>query len=183
MIQDDGKTVRGNVAGDGMRTISLHQQRTRRDTMFKWIAATAAMAALIGGCTDPAADTDTVGNGEHVTGDDVQREISEAADATADFTDKKKDEYVREMKQELEEMDDEIARLEAKSKDLSEDARAEWDQQSEALKEKRKAAGEKLDEVQESSAESWEEFREDADNAWSELSRAFDHAAAQFESP
>lgn len=116
-----------------------------------------------------------------VTGDDVEREVGEAVDATTEFAAQKKDEYVERMQKQIDELDGKIAKLEEQAADVSEDARAEWEEQLQTLKEKRRVAGEKFDELKSSSQDAWKDFQAGVDDAWAKLTEAFDTAAENFE--
>lgn len=120
-------------------------------------------------------------DGASTTGTDVKREIGEAIDATTEFAAQSKDEYVQAMQKRLDQLDRKIATLEQKSADLATTAQAEWEERSDALKRKRKAAGERLDELKSSSQDAWKDLQSGVDDAWAELSAAFEEAAAKFE--
>lgn len=88
--------------------------------------------------------------------------------------------YVEKYKAQIDLIDAEIARLEAKSRIAKADARIRADQELTALRQKRDAARAKLAEIGNSSAEAWTSLKEGAEDAWAALSSAVKSAAEKF---
>lgn len=114
-----------------------------------------------------------------VTGDDVKQKVGEAMDSAKEFTKQKRDEYAKQIDQQLKDLDGKIAELETKGAKLKDDAKVKWNEQLEDLKSKRGKVSEKVKEFNESSAEAWEGLKKDLDIAWGNLKEAYDKTAEE----
>lgn len=118
---------------------------------------------------EPAPGEDTP-----VTSEDVKQKVGEAVDTAKEFTKQKRDEYAAKLQQQLDEMNDEIAKLKDKGADLKDDAKAKWNDQIDTLEKHRDQMSKKLKEFNESSAEAWTGLKRDLDIAWKNLKQAYD---------
>ena len=80
----------------------------------------------------------------------------------------------------LKELDVEIAKLREKGRDLTDQAKTDWDRKMADLEPKRDAARAKLAEVRDSSAEAWKDLRKGAQSAYDDLDKAFRDASREF---
>jgi chromosome segregation ATPase len=92
----------------------------------------------------------------------------------------KRDEYVEQLKQNLDQWNSEIAKWEAKAKVTKTDLRIDYEMQLEALRKHREEATAKLKELQASGEEAWNDLVAGADAAWATMREAFDKATAHF---
>ena len=77
-----------------------------------------------------------------------------------------RNEYVEQLKKNLDQWNADIAKWEVKAKGAQTDLRIEYEMQLEALRKHREEATAKLQEVQASSGEAWKDIRTGADAAW-----------------
>ena len=80
----------------------------------------------------------------------------------------------------VKDLDVEIAKLRAKSRDLNDQAKDNWNRTLSNLERKREAARAKLTEVTHSSAEAWKDVQKGVQSAWDELDKAFRDASREF---
>jgi hypothetical protein len=92
-----------------------------------------------------------------------------------------RNEYVEQLKQNLDKWNSDLATWEAKAKVAKTDMRIEYEMQLEALRKHREEAMAKLQEVQASSGEAWKELRAGADAAWASMREAFERATSHFQ--
>lgn len=118
-----------------------------------------------------------------VTSDDVRRDAGQAIHSAAEFSQQTKEEFQKSLQAGLEELNTGIETLREKGRDLTGDAKANWDRKMGELETKRAAARAKLVEVGESSAEAWKHVQNGAQSAWDELDKAYHDAAREFQSP
>jgi malate synthase len=91
-----------------------------------------------------------------------------------------RNEYVEQLKTNLDKWNADLAKLEAKARVAKTDLQIEYEMQLETLKKHRETASAKLHEIQESSGEAWQELRAGADTAWVAMREAVEKAAAHF---
>ncbi len=92
-----------------------------------------------------------------------------------------RNEYIEQLKQNLDRWNDEFAQLEAKAKVARTDLQIEYQMQLEALKVHREEASAKLKELQASGGEAWKELSAGADSAWAAMREAFEKASSHFQ--
>ena len=92
-----------------------------------------------------------------------------------------RNEYVEQLKQNLDKWNEDIAKWEEKARVARNDMRIDYEMQLESLRKQREAATEKLKELQASSGEAWKELTVGADAAWDAMREAFDKATAHFQ--
>ena len=119
-------------------------------------------------------------NEGRITGKDVTREAKEAVQTTLRYTVQEKDDYMRNMEQELRDMDVSMGELKEKAARLGGEARRELDEKIEVLKEKRAAAAEKLEKMKAASGRAWEDLKEDADESVRDLKDTFARILSRF---
>ncbi|HCO26326.1 MAG: hypothetical protein CME31_00540 [Gimesia sp.] len=137
-----------------------------------------SLSLFLVACADESS-TPPVPGETQVTGEDVKQKIGEAADTAKEFTKQKRDEYAKQLDQQLEGLDEKIAELETKGAKLKDDAKVEWNKKLEDLKSKRGKLSEKLKEFNASSSEAWEGLKKDLDIAWGNLKEAYDKTAEE----
>ena len=145
--------------------------------MFRLVSIS-MLAGLIAasGCERTPADRTS----EKVTSEDVRRDAGQAVNTTIEFSQQAKEDFQKNLDSQLKTMDAEIAKLREKSRDLKDDAKANWDRKLADLEAKRDVARAKLAEVGQSSAEAWKDVQQGAQSAWAELDQAIQDASREF---
>jgi len=92
----------------------------------------------------------------------------------------KRDEYVENMKTQLDQWNAEIAKWEAKAGEAQAGARVEYDRQLEALRQHRDQAAYQMKLVQSAAGEAWTDMMRGADEAWVRMRDAFEKASSHF---
>lgn len=135
------------------------------------------------GCTETQKETPvSAAKPSVVTREDVDRAAKESQETTAAYSQQNKDKLVKELKDQLATMDENIAKLRVKGEGLAEDAKARWNIRMAELDLKRKAASEKLGEIESSTARAWSDVERGARSAWEDLKSAFQNASNEFSS-
>ncbi|OQK18046.1 hypothetical protein AU255_09380 [Methyloprofundus sedimenti] len=91
-----------------------------------------------------------------------------------------KNAYVQKMQSKLDELDAQIDLLQAKASGASADAKIDFNEQIDSLKEYQKEGKEKLAELNDASEGAWEDIRDGMDSAWNKVSTAFNGAKNRF---
>lgn len=92
-----------------------------------------------------------------------------------------RNEYVEQLKKNLDEWNSNIARWEEKAKLARTDLRIDYEMQLEALRKHREEATAKLKELQATGEEAWKDLSVGADAAWAAMREAFDKATSHFQ--
>lgn len=91
-----------------------------------------------------------------------------------------KDAYVQKMKAKLDEWNAEIDKLKAKADQAGAEARIEYYNEIEDLKDKQKAAEQKLDGLRRAGDGAWQDLRRGIENAWEDMRTALQSATSRF---
>ncbi|MHB8121399.1 MAG: sll1863 family stress response protein [Desulfuromonadaceae bacterium] len=91
-----------------------------------------------------------------------------------------REEYIRRMREKLEEWNTDIDNLSAKASEVSADVRSEYNEQIAALRVKQAAARQKIDEMQKSGESAWKDLKVGIELAWSAIGEAVDSAKKRF---
>jgi hypothetical protein len=142
---------------------------------YRWMVMLVGMLTPIG-CEQKPADRSP----GKVTSEDVRRDAGQAVNTAAEFSQQAKEEFQKKLAARLKELDDEIVKLREKGRDLTDKAKANWDQKLAELETKRDAVRAKLAEVGNSSAEAWKDVQKGAQSAWDELDKAVRDASREF---
>jgi hypothetical protein len=152
------------------------QSLTRRPTLTTVLSLT--MAAIVG-CATKQTEQPVERTARKVVVDQSEATPETmAAGLKADT--KAKEDFEMSLKQNLEQIDEEIRQLRVKIGALQESAKADWADRMAGLELKRKAAEAKLEAVRNSAGGAWEHLREGAGRAWEELEQAVKKAQAEF---
>lgn len=116
----------------------------------------------------------------NITMDDVKRDAAQSMNTSTAYSQQAKDRLVRDLQAQMVKMDANIEQLRLKGKDLTSEAKANWEVKMAALDEKRKLANAKLEAVSESTSEAWSDIEKGAKSAWEDLSKAFQDASSEF---
>jgi len=92
-----------------------------------------------------------------------------------------RDDYVRKLKEQLDQWNAEVAKWEAKAKSAQTEAKAGYDKQLEVFRARRDEAMYQLHQVQVASSEAWMDVMKGADAAWKAMGEAFIRARSHFE--
>ena len=110
----------------------------------------------------------------------MHRDAGQAVTTSAEYSQQTKEEFQKKLDARLKELDDDIAKLRAKGRDLKDKAKTDWDRKMAELETKRLAASAKLAEVRASSDEAWKDVQKGAQSAWDEVDKAFREASREF---
>jgi len=92
----------------------------------------------------------------------------------------KKDEYCATMESEIKKWDAEVDNLNAKSKQMSAEARVRYDTQVKAMRADRDLAYSKLQEMRTANESAWQHMQSGVDAAWTSMKNALEKAASQY---
>ena len=92
----------------------------------------------------------------------------------------KRDDYVQNLKTQLDQWNAEVGKWEAQAKAAQAGARAEYEKQLATFRAQRNLALEQLHKVQAASGDAWTELVQGADKAWARVSEAFEKTHSQF---
>jgi TolA-binding protein len=119
------------------------------------------------------------------THEDVKKDTNEAMNTVQNYTQQKKEEYLRQMNAKLEELENKIKELqnkaESKTSGLKEESKAKFNQSMEALNKEKQEAAEKLEELKSASGETWNDIKSGADSAMDQLSKTYEKVRSDFE--
>jgi predicted nucleic acid-binding Zn-ribbon protein len=118
-----------------------------------------------------------------VTLEDVQRESAEAARMIWDYARERSADFRAAMAEEMEDVDERMAKLKERAAELSGEAREEMDRHIANLEVKRQAFQEQMGRISDNSGEAWEEVKAGIRKAYEDMSeslgRAQDELAAE----
>jgi hypothetical protein len=90
----------------------------------------------------------------------------------------KRDEYIEKMKQQLDELNDQLGKLELKAQAANEELHAKYSEQMDDLRKMSSAAQQKMDEIRQAGEDRWESLVEEAEK----VHKAFVHSFNYFKS-
>ena len=93
----------------------------------------------------------------------------------------KKDDYVKTLKERLNQINSEVTRLKASAKEAGIDASVKYDNYIEGLREKRDATQKKLEEIHKAGDNAWAHLKDGVEKSWNELKEALAKAKAEFD--
>jgi hypothetical protein len=102
-------------------------------------------------------------------GEKVKQKVSETVDATKDFSQEKKDQFISKVRGEMAEVDQQIHSLGERAQTATGDAKAKITEQVNQLEVKRKDLKLRLEELSHSSGKAWNQMKLGFENAWNEL--------------
>jgi hypothetical protein len=133
------------------------------------------------GCnSQPDAATSDSEKPATVTMEDVKRDAATSMETTATYSRQNKDKLMKELKEQMTEMDAKIEDLRVRGVNLASDAKVSWELKMTELDIKRKAANAKLVEIENSTAQAWVDVEKGARSAWEDLKRSFQNASDEF---
>jgi len=92
----------------------------------------------------------------------------------------KRDAYVEKMKARLDGWNAEIDKLEARARQAQADAKVDYQEQIDALKEKRQKLTEQFDDLRRTGGDAWEDMKAGLENAADSMSEALHSARSRF---
>jgi chromosome segregation ATPase len=92
-----------------------------------------------------------------------------------------RNEYVEQLKSNLDKWNTDLAKWEDKAKAARTDLRIDYEMQLETLRKHRDEAMTKLKELQATSGDAWKDLKAGADVAWAAMREAFDRASSHFQ--
>lgn len=128
------------------------------------------LAALLGGAGCERKPSESKPG--KVSSEDVRRDVNEALKTTAEYSAQAKEDFEKKLATQISDLDMKIAELREKGRDLSGDAKAEWDKNVAGLEADRKVLSEKLVDVQKAVGDAWKDVQEGSQSAWDDMKRA-----------
>ncbi len=92
----------------------------------------------------------------------------------------KREDYLNQLKAQLDGWNAELDHMEAKARIAKADTRIEYEKQMADLRERRDEAKKKIDEIAASSEGAWEELKAGADDIWERFKQSLSRAKTQF---
>ncbi len=92
----------------------------------------------------------------------------------------KRDEYVEKLKHKLDDWNEDIDKLEAKSSHIKEEMKEKYKDELVVVRQHRDTVREKVKELTESSESAWHELKAGVEEAWHKLTEAIDRAHSKF---
>jgi hypothetical protein len=93
----------------------------------------------------------------------------------------KRDEYIENLKKQLDAWNTEASKWEAKAKAAQTSMRGEYEKQLELYRKQRDQALEQMRKMQASSGEAWKDFVRGTDDAWTRMREAVERARSHFQ--
>ena len=93
----------------------------------------------------------------------------------------KRDEYVENLKKQLDQWNAEVTKWEGKARQAEAGMRAEYEKQLQAYRHQRDQALEQMRRIQSASGEAWVDLMRGADDAWAKMREAFEKARSNFQ--
>jgi uncharacterized coiled-coil DUF342 family protein len=90
--------------------------------------------------------------------------------------------YQEKMDAQIRQWDAQIAKLRARADEAKAQAKIEYLEQIEEIRNKRESAGRKLDELKKASDSAWVDVKNGLEKAWKDLGSAIDSASSRFKS-
>lgn len=120
------------------------------------------------------------GTGDRVTAEEVQAELDEAFETIGEYSAEQREEALAAVRETLDEIDSEIARLEQRARenwaDMSEATQEQTRETLEELRDRRNRLSEAYGAMRQGTQSAWDEVQEGVASAWSELKDAWDAA-------
>lgn len=91
----------------------------------------------------------------------------------------KRDQYVAQMKQQLDDLNEQIEELEKKSRKAEADVRVKYDEQVAELRKLSRAAQKKLEEIRKASDDKWEALVDEGDKVLKAFMHSFNYLKSQ----
>ena len=113
-------------------------------------------------------------------GEEVKKKAVETYTATKEYTIEQKNEFVSSLKNELNELDRDIAVMKAKASTKTDEANKEIKLQIESLEKKRAELNVKIDKLSSASKSAWTELRLGVQSALKEMKTSFNKATEKF---
>ena len=111
--------------------------------------------------------------------DDITRTVDESVEEIVDSVGPAREAFLTKLKTRLRSIDAKIEELANREQNLTEDARAEWNDKVEQLIVRRDAARRRLKSLSEASEVGWSDMRDGAVTAWDDLAKAVDDAGTK----
>ncbi len=132
--------------------------------------------------SDGLAQTTPGGSGEQSPSNEAiyheaRKEMSEASDALQDLAARQKDEFLKQVNAQLQDVDTSMKTIEEQAGKLTDQARKRVERRLAIVAAKRRDLVDRLQELETSSGSAWEKFREGVRNAWDELKKSHDDAS------
>jgi hypothetical protein len=150
---------------------------TKHTVLASWSTGALVIAAVLTACGEKHAAAASVGT---ITSEDVRHDVGQAVNTAGKYSWQKKDEFEKALAAGLADLDAKIDKLREKGRNLTGQAKADWDRTMADLETTRVAARAKLVEVRSSSEQAWKDTQQGAQSAWHDLDNAFQAASREF---
>lgn len=112
--------------------------------------------------------------------EEVKQKTAEAAAAVVDYSKEQKEQFQKEMEDNLAAINKEIAELKSHVSDVSGEAQKELNEKITALESKQSELSQRLAKLKKSSGKAWSEMKSGVTKAWDALSGSYKKAKAEF---
>lgn len=113
---------------------------------------------------------------------DAKEQAAQTVDTTEELVRQSKEKFVANLQSQLDDFDRQAQTLKEQSTQLTEDARANWQESWETLQRDREKLAGKVEEIKASGDRAWIDLRDGMTTAWSEMQTSFERAASQLRS-
>jgi len=96
------------------------------------------------------------------------------------MTESKRNEFIGQMKDRLDELDKEIDKLKGEAGKFESKARMEYENRLHDLREKRREAKRKIDDLRSAGDEKWQQLKDETEHAWKALGNSFNYFKSHF---
>ena len=112
---------------------------------------------------------------------ETNKEAKDASKGSSAYMRHQRDEYQKQIEAQLKEYDQKLDGLEVKARTVTQEAKALFNQEIEALRERQRAAHDKLDKLSTATGKAWEDLQSGTDAAMDDLAKAYHEALCHFE--
>jgi TolA-binding protein len=105
---------------------------------------------------------------------DVRQKLNETAQVTGEFSAEQMRNFDKSMRAKVEDLGEQLDELSHRGEELAGDAKRRWQEQVNALEERRKQLQGDIARLQNASGDAWQSLRQGIDNAWTDLQEAVD---------
>ncbi|MEN0060166.1 MAG: hypothetical protein AAGB31_15110 [Bdellovibrio sp.] len=112
--------------------------------------------------------------------EEVQEKTAVAAQAASDYTKEQKEQFQKDMEENLRSLKSEIAELKKSASEKSGVVQAEMKEKIQALEKKQEAVKKDLAHLKKSSGKAWIELKSGVSRAWDSLSESYQKAKSEF---
>jgi TolA-binding protein len=98
----------------------------------------------------------------------------------SNMSDSNRNEFIAKMKDQLDQLDQEIEELKREADKFDAEAKKEYENRLHDLREKRRDAQRTIDDLQSAGEEQWQKVKDEAEHAWKALGNSFNYFKSHF---